>query len=203
MMSFSQFFGEQSAFQIIVAAVAFITAVYTFYKSFLERARIRLFPADRVGLVLAGSVCAKFHLRGSLVNQAVKVGTVHRLEACIITPSNTRHSYVWNLLFSYVPGTLDVEPASSPIPLSVAGKSSQSLHAEFEAPPLSTPITDWSIGRYKVEITGWVNKGSRKQSPNLNAVIHFSLDASQANRLLSQKSQLPSIVDIPVEEWGP
>ena len=71
-MSFSQFFGDQSPFQVIVAAVAFGTAVYTFYKSFLERARIRLFLGDRVGLVRSASGgCTKFHLRGSLVNHAI------------------------------------------------------------------------------------------------------------------------------------
>ena len=39
-MCLAQFFGHQSHFEIIVAIVAFATAVYTFYKSFIERARI-------------------------------------------------------------------------------------------------------------------------------------------------------------------
>jgi len=201
-MSFSQFFGDQSPFQVIVAAVAFGTAVYTFYKSFLERARIRLFLGDRVGLVLSASGgCTKFHLRGSLVNHAIKAGTLHRLEACIKTPSNVSHSYEWNLFFAYVPGTLNVQPAGNPIPLSVAGKSSQLLLAEFQLMPISAPIPGWSAGRYKLEITGWVNKANRSQSSNLAAVIHFSLEAAQALQLASKSPGQATVIDVPVEEW--
>ena len=127
-MWLAQFFGDQSPFQIIVAVVAFATAVYTFYKSFLERARIRLVPGDRVGLVLSATGgCTTFHLRCSIVNHAVKTGTLHRLEARITTPAAVSHFYEWNLFFAYVPGTLNVQPAGHPIPVSVPGKSSQLL----------------------------------------------------------------------------
>lgn len=201
-MCFAQFFGEQSPFQIIVAVVAFITAVYTFYKSFFERANIRLFPGDRVGLVLsAGGGCTKFHLRGSLINHAVKAGTLHRLEACITTPANVRHRYEWNLFFSYIPGTLNVQPSGNPIPLSVVGKSSQLLLAEFVQTPINASIPTWSVGRYKLEVTGWVNKANRSQSSNLFAVIHFSLEADQTKTLTSESPVQSIVIDVPVEEW--
>ena len=156
-MCFVQFFGEQSPFEVIVAIVAFVTAVYTFYKAFLERARIHLFPGDRVGLVLsANGGCTTFHLRGTLVNHAVKAGTLHRLEACITTPSNASHFYEWKLFFAYVSDTLNVQPAGNPIPLSVAGKSSRLLLTQFNLMPITAPVPVWSPGRCKL----WAGMGT-------------------------------------------
>lgn len=202
MMCFVKFFGDQSTFQIIVAVVAFSTALYTFYKSFLERAQIRLFPGDRVGLVLANGGCTKFHLRGSLVNRAIKTGTVHRLEAVITTPAAVTHSYEWNLFFAYVPGTLDVQPAGNPIPISVPGKSSQLLFAEFGL-TAGAPVPTWSVGRYQLKIVGWVNRANRNQATNLDAVMHFSLNAAQAHHLSTQALGQATVIDVAVEEWVP
>lgn len=201
-MCLAQFFGDKSPFDIIVAIVAFATALYTFYKSFLERARLSLFPGDRVGLVLsANGGCRKLHLRSSLVNHAVKTGTLHRLEARLTTPSGASHSYEWQLFFSYVPGTLNVQPSGNPIPVSVPGKNSQLLLAEFDLTAgASTPA--WSTGRYELHITGWVNKANRSQPPNVEAVIHFSLAAVQAQQLSSQAPGQATVIDVPVEEWA-
>ncbi|MDR4494794.1 MAG: hypothetical protein R3B74_10265 [Nitrospirales bacterium] len=202
MMCFAQFIGDKSPFDIIVAIVAFSTALYTFYKSFLERARLSLFPGDRVGLVLStNGGCRKLHVRGSLVNHAVKTGTLHRLEARLTTPSGTSHQYEWQLFFSYVPGTLNVQASSNPIPVSVPGKNSQLLLAEFELTPSATTPA-WSTGHYDMHITGWVNKANRSQPPNLNAVIHFSLAAAQAQQLSSQALGQSTVIDVPIEEWA-
>jgi len=199
----ARFFGDQSPFQIIVAVVAFTTAAYTFYKSFLEGARIRLFPGDRVGLVLsANGGCTKFHLRGSLANHAVKTGTLHRLEAQITTPAAVIHSYEWNLFFTYVPGSLSVQPAGNPIPVSVSGRSSQLLLVEFRL-TAGTSIPAWSAGRYLLKIVGWVNRANRSCAINLDTVIHFSLDAAQAHQLCSQAPGQDVVIDFPIEEWVP
>lgn len=200
-MRWGHFLGDQSPFQIIVAIVAFATALYTFYKSFLEGARLSLFPGDRIGLVLsAGGGCRKIHLRGSLVNHAVKAGTLHRLEARLTTPSGVTHPYDWHIFFSYVPGTLNVQPASNPIPVSVPGKSSQLLLVEFEL-STGTSIPAWSAGGYEIAVTGWVNKANRTESSNLKAVLHFSLTAAQAQQLSSQITGQDSLIDVPVQEW--
>ena len=201
-MCVAQFFGDKSPFDIIVAIVAFGTFLYTFYKSFLERAQLSLFLGDRVGLVVsANGGCRKLHVRGSLVNHAVKTGTLHRLEALLTTPSGASHSYEWQLFFSYVPGTLNVQPSGNPIPVSVPGKNSQLLLAEFElAAGVSTPA--WSTGRYELHITGWVNKENRSQPSNLKAAIHFSLAAAQSKQLFSQAPGQPTVIDVPVEEWA-
>ena len=200
-MCVTQFFGDQSPFQIIVAAIAIGTGLYTLYKSFLERAHIRLFSGDRLGLVLsARGGCTKFHLRGTLANHAVKTGTLHRLEAELTTASGTRHAYDWNIFFAYVPGTLNVQPASSPIPVSLPGKSTQLLLTQFELAS-GVPTPAWSLGRYTVTLIGWVNKANRARSPNLTTIIHFTLDAAQVQQLSSQGAGQAQVMDVFVEEW--
>jgi hypothetical protein len=76
--------------------------------------------ADRMGVEEqrpdeGSASSAGLHVRGSLVNHAVKTGTLHRLEARLTMPSGTSHPYEWRLFFSYVPGTLNVQPASNAI----------------------------------------------------------------------------------------
>jgi hypothetical protein len=201
-MCLAQFFGTQSPFQIIVAIVAFATALYTFYKSFLEAARLRLFLGDRIGLVLSDrGGCRKFHLRGSLVNQAIKAGTLHRLEARLTTPAGVSHSYAWTLFFAYVPGTLNVQPSGNAVPISVSGKGSQLLLAEFELIG-NAPVPTWVAGRYQLEATGWVNRPNRSRSRNLTAEGHFLLTAAQAQQLASQEPGQPTVIDVPFEEWA-
>ena len=46
------FFGDQTPVQLNVALVVFATATYTFYNSFLERAKVRIFRGDRLALVI-------------------------------------------------------------------------------------------------------------------------------------------------------
>ncbi len=142
-MSFNQIFGNESVFQIIVAIVAFATALYTFYKSFVERAKLSLYPGDRLGLIIsAGGGCWKFHLRTSLVNHAVKTGTLHRLEAEIKTPKGNTHLYLWDIFFEYISGTLNVQPAGDATPVSIPGKTSQPLYVQFRLATMGavTPV---------------------------------------------------------------
>jgi hypothetical protein len=106
-MCLSQFFGDLSLFQGVVAAVAFTTGLYTFYKSFLEGARIRAFSADRVGFVISkGGGTTNFQLGINLVNKAIKTGTVHKLEVLVRPPQGEPYRFVWNLFFEYAPRTL-------------------------------------------------------------------------------------------------
>jgi hypothetical protein len=232
-MSFDQFFGNQSPFEIIVAIVAFATALYTFYKSFVERAKLFLYPGDRLGLIVsAGGGCWKFHLRASLVNHAVKTGTLHRLEAEIKTPTGNTHLYLWHIFFEYISGTLDVQPAGDATPVSIPGKNSQPLYVQFRLATMAgltpvltevssfltqaasasavcdprpvnpeIPLPEWSPGRYKVEVRGWVNRANRGESSNLSTVFHFSLDATKS-QLLSGTPGQPNVINVPIEEWA-
>jgi len=153
-MCLAQFFGDLSPFQIIVAITTFWTGAYTFYKSFLETAKVGAYPGDRIALVLSGGGgCRKFQLRANLVNRAVKTGTVHRLEASISGPGGFDHRFQWRLFFEYVSGGQTVQREKDPHPVSIAGKGSELLFAEFEVVP-TTPMPVWSTGRYQVELIG-------------------------------------------------
>ena len=77
----TQFFGDLSPFQIFVSLVALLTGIYTFYKSFLERAKISMYPGDAVRFIVSkDGPFSNFHLMCNLINKSTKVGTVHRLE---------------------------------------------------------------------------------------------------------------------------
>jgi len=101
-MCIAQFFGELSPFQIIVSCVAFLTGIYTLYKSFLEKGRILVYPGDAIRIVVSpdGNV-SKFHLMCNLINKGAKVGTVHRLEVKITNPQNSDNSFIWSLFYRY------------------------------------------------------------------------------------------------------
>jgi hypothetical protein len=201
-MCLAQFFGNKSLFDIIVAVVALSTGVYTFYKSFWERAKLALYPGDRLGLVVStrgGS--RKFHLRANLVNHAVKAGTLHRLEAEITDPKGTTHRYQWKLFFEYLSGAQAVQPKSDPYPISVAGKTSQLLLAELEmVSTQSSPA--WPPGRYRMEVIGWVNRANRKESPNLKAIFHFGLSTVQSQQIVASSPTQESLVEVSIDEWS-
>ena len=79
-MSLSQFFGNKSLFDGIIAVIALLTGLYTLYKNFMERANLSAYPGDRLRLVISvGGGCQKMQLQANLVNHAVKTGTLHRL----------------------------------------------------------------------------------------------------------------------------
>lgn len=201
-MCFSQFFGDQSPFQIIVAVVAFVTAIYTFYKSFLEKAKLAVYPGDRMTLVLSGGGgVRKFQLRMNLVNKAVKMGTLHRLEAEVRNSAGEVQRFEWRLFFEYAPGGQAVQPATDPYPVSMIGKSSFPLFAEFEAVG-AKGVPRWPQGRWEVRLIGWVNKQSRQEAPNLESVFHIDLSGELATRLADERPAGAMLVHVSIVEWS-
>ncbi len=201
-MCAAQFFGDLSPFQVLVAITTFVTGGYTFYKAFLETAKVGAYPGDRITLVLSGSGgCLKFQLRANLVNHAVKTGTVHRLEARITGPNGFDHRFQWCLFFEYVSGARAVQPGKDPHPVSVVGKGSELLLAEFEVVPANA-VPTWSTGRYQVNLFGWVNRKGRMEAPNLSSQFHFSVDDGLRTRLTDDRPGQPIIIHLPFEEWA-
>lgn len=202
-MSLLQFFGNKSLFDVIIAAVALLTGLYTLYKNFMERAKLSAYPGDRLGLVISiGGGCQKMHLRANLVNHAVKTGTLHRLEAEVTDPQGTKQRYHWRLFFEYLPGAQAVQPKSAPHPLSIAGKTSQLLMAEFET-TIATPTLTWPPGRYSVELIGWVNRENRNQRANLRQTFHFDLTQALSQQITQQRpTQQAQVVEVPISEWS-
>ncbi|MBU0516857.1 MAG: hypothetical protein KJ621_19050 [Proteobacteria bacterium] len=202
-MYIEQFFGTLSTFQIIVAAVALLTGIYTFYKHFLEKARFAIYSGDRMTLVISqGGGCRKFQLGANLVNKAVKTGTLHRLEADVTPPGNTANRYQWRIFVKHKSGTLDREPEADVYPVSLAGKSSKQVFIEFE---LVDPqvIPDWPPGRYSVKLLGWVNKINRKKRTNLKSEFHFTVSDDLAQYIDKTEPPGPRYKPVDLEEWAP
>ena len=201
-MSVSQFFGDLSPFEIIVAIVAFSTGVYTLYKSVLEGAKFAAYPGDRLSLVIsAGGGCRKFQLRANLANKAVKTGTLHRLEADVTPPGTAAERYQWRIFFEYTAGAQAVQAKADAHPVSLPGKSSEPLFVEFElADPTHHPT--WQPGRYEIKLIGWVNKEHRSKPPNLESVFHIMVTDALSQRLQSRQPKQPNFEHVAIEEWA-
>lgn len=201
-MCMAQFFGELSPFEVIVAIVAFGTGIYTFYKSFFERAKICVFPGDQIRFVIySNGPSSKFQLLCNIVNESVKVGTVHRLESILRSPANSIHEFVWNLFFKYLPGGAAVQKESDPYPISIDGKNSSPKFMEFRLLS-SQSMPEWQAGKYDVVIRGWVNKRNRNKKPNLRSRFSFNLSQETCERLNKEKPSTPQLVAVPINEWN-
>jgi hypothetical protein len=232
-VSFDKFFGkDQGLFQIIVAIVAFATAIYTFYKSFVERAKLFLYPGDRLGLIVsAGGGCWKFHLRGSLVNHAVKTGTLHRLEAEIKTPTGNTHLYLWDIFFEYISGTLNVQPAGDATPISIPGKNSQPLYIQFRLATMAalTPVLTQAFpfltqaasasavagpapANLQIPLPQWLPGryevkisgwvNKANRGESSNLSMVFHFSLDAVqSQLLAETPGQPNVINVPIEEW--
>ena len=93
-MCLAQFFGDLSPLQIIVCVIAILTGSYTVYKSFLQKAKVSLYPWDafRIAVSPDGST-SNFHLMCNLINESTKVSTMHRLEVQVLDPQNGKYAF--------------------------------------------------------------------------------------------------------------
>jgi len=198
-----RFFGRMSGFEIIVAVVALTNALYTVYISFFQRARIALRLGDQVGVVLnPNDVGRKLHLRCNFANAAANMGTIQHLEAVVRGPQNFVQRFRWHLFYKYVGGGNAVQKVADVYPLAVAGRESHLEFIEFDAVGLAQgQRPPWVLGRYSVEVEGWINRQNRTQPPNLRTVCHFSVGATEASALQQSQPQQPNSFPFPVEEW--
>jgi hypothetical protein len=197
----AQFFGNLSPFQIIVSVVALLTAGYTCYKSWIEKAKISMYPGDAVRVVnSADGSFSNFHLMCNLINKTTKVGTVHRLEVRVSGPQNITCNFVWNLFYKYLPGGQTVEKETDPYPVAVPQKDSKLVLVAFQAEANQT--RKWPEGRYEFKVIGWVNRKDRLQPSNLESTFHIQITEENI-RQLSQPNPTtgPFFITVPVIEW--
>lgn len=201
-MSLSEFFGNLSFFQILTSIVAFLTGIYTFYKSFLEKAKVSLYPGDSVNFVISrGGSVTKFHLRCNLVNNGTKAGTVHHLEALVHCPNGKIYRFFWKLFFEYTTGGAAVQKGTDPYPIAVMAKNSDLIFIEFEiGSGQQTP--HWPPGEYEFQIIGWVNKKNRNQTENLKSVFHVEITNDASSRFEQERPGGPILVPVPISEWN-
>jgi len=184
-------------FNPAAGVIAVITAWYTFYKNFLEGANVSVAPGGWVGLVVNRDPPRRFHIRGALLNDAVKLGTLQHLKAEVKAPDGSVQRYVWNQPFKFMQGSNQVQPAGLPVPIPVPGKSSKPLLVQLQlvAPDM---VSNWAQGRHRFKILGWVNCKNRESGPNVTCVFHVNIGAPVA----SDPSQDYAFLDFPVEEWS-
>lgn len=199
-MSLAQFFGDLSPFQIIVSVVALLTGSYTVYKSFLEKAKVSLYPGDAVRIVVSpdGST-SNFHLMCNLINKSTKVATVHRLEVHVLDPQNSKCAFTWNLFYKYLPGGQEVQKESDPYPVAVPQKDSKLLLAGFQSE--GEQSCNWSEGRYEFRVIGWVNRKHRIQRSNLRSIFHIRITEDNLRQLSKPNQARPIYITVPVIEW--
>jgi hypothetical protein len=187
-------------FDGFVSVVALLTGAYTFYKNFIESAKVSIVPGDRMAIVRGPGGARRIHLRCALINDATKIGTLQRLEARITSPNGTVQKYLWNLLFEFVPGTANVQPAGTPLPIPIPGKNSQPLLAQLEFTEPNTPA-NWTAGRHRVEVFGWVNRRSRLRRANARSIFHINIPSALALALPVDQPGY-QYEDIQIEEWN-
>ena len=200
----AQFFGDLSTFQIIVSALAAFAAFLslpTFYKTFIERVKLSLYPGDAVRIVLSpdGDTSA-FHLMCNLINKTTKAGTVHRLEVRVSDPQKATRNFVWYLFYKYSPGGQGVEKEIDPYPVAVSPKDSKLIFVGFQA-DLAEQKCTWPEGEYKFEVIGWVNRKHRRKSSNLKSIFHTQITEEVIRQLGKPNPNNPIYITVPVIEW--
>lgn len=194
------FFGDLGPFQIVVSVVAFLTGAHTLC-TVLARAKIKVFLADSVGLVVSPyQITAKFHLGCNLVNPSAKVGALHRLETIVVDPHRRERIFQWNLFFEYAPGSAEVRKTTDPFPIAVSPRSSALQFIEFKLAN-DAQIDFWPQGRYEFRMLGWANRPGRNTSPNLRTIFHIEVDDMLSLLLAGSESNGDRVVRVPILEW--
>jgi hypothetical protein len=200
-MNLAEFFGDLSPFQIIVSIVAFGTAGYTFYKSWIERVKISIYPGDAVRVMNTpdGSI-SRLNLMFNLINKTAKVGMVHRLEVRVSGPQKNPCNFVWNLFYKYLSGGQIVEKETDPYPVAVPQKDSRLVFAGFQAEPNQSD--KWPEGRYEFKVIGWVNRKDHRQRSNLKSIFHIQVTKDHINQICKpDKPAGSAYITIPIIEW--
>jgi hypothetical protein len=191
---------DKTLFDYVVSGVALTTGAYTVYKNFIERASVSIVPGDRMAIISGPGGARRIHLRCTLLNDATKIGTLQHLEARITSTNGTVQGYLWNLLYEFVPGSVNVQPAGTPLPIPIPGKGSKLLLAQLEFTEPNTPA-NWMAGRYRVEVLGWVNRKNRRRRPNVRSIFHINISSTLALALPTDQPDY-KYEEIQIEEWG-
>lgn len=116
-----------------VSVVALLTAGYTLYRDWFQRARVSIAAGDQMSIIRMQGGARRIHVRGVLLNAAAgKMGTLQHLEAKITNPSGAIQRYCWNEFIDYQPGSTNVQREGPAVPIAVPGRDSRSLKVQLE-----------------------------------------------------------------------
>jgi hypothetical protein len=195
----SGFFGDVSPFQIGLALVTLGNAAWTSYFSFWQGPKVTLHVAGEIGIVVAPHESPNgVHVRCSVVNAGVKLGTLQHLELITTAPDGHKTTFRWNLFFRYTDGGGELVKETDVHPLAISGRDSVARFIEFK----SSDHPRWAAGGYEVEILGWVNKRARRESANVRTVFHVDLPEAQVRRINQPEGFSVYAEPVPVREWA-
>jgi hypothetical protein len=186
---------------LIIAGASLIASILTFYKSHLERARIKLFSSDGVFLVREpGDESDRLHFAGVFRNDGAHTAVIQHLEGHLWEPDGTKRRLIWDLFVDYKDGGRIAVPKSSAHATAVPPRDAVLLEIQFGVDV--GEAFRWIQGDYRLSVHGWMNRRDMSGPPDFGMrPIHFRLGGLDPLRItvLGKQAQM---YPVSVLEWS-
>ena len=152
----------------------------------LKQAEITVYPGEHnlLFVVQKDNPRPAFNVLTKLTNSGQQVGIVDGLEAVLTDPEGVSFRFMWHLFYGVQRGGLRHTLSSYIHPIAINPGSSILLGIQFIGPDLGiAQLYSWPTGRYKVEITGWVNRIHDRRPTNLNSKFYIEISSMDIARL--------------------
>jgi hypothetical protein len=152
----------------------------------LKEAEITVYPGEHklLFVVQKDNPRPAFNVLTKLTNNGQQVGIVDGLEAILTDPEGVSYRFVWNLFYGVQRGGLRHTLSSYIHPIAINPGSSIQLGIQFIGPDLGIDnLYSWPTGRYKVYMTGWVNRIHDRRPKNLSSKFYIDISSTDIARL--------------------
>ena len=104
--------------------------------------------------------------------------------AILTGPEGVSFRFVWNLFYGHERDGLLHTMSSYIHPIAIPPGSSTELGVQFIGPDLGiAKLYSWQIGRYQVEMAGWVNRSPDRQPTNFSSKFYIDISSRDIARL--------------------
>ncbi len=151
-----------------------------------KEAKVKIQPEEQrlLFVVQKDNPCPMFNILTRLTNETQQVAMVDGLEAILTGPEGVSFRFVWRLFYSVKRGGSLHTMSSYVHPLVLEPTSSRIVGIQFVGPDLGmAKLYSWPIGRYQVEIVGWVNRTRADQSANVSSKFYIHLSSQEIAQL--------------------
>lgn len=153
-------FGEISIFQLLVSWVAFGTGIFTFWKHYLQRPHVDLYPGASVKLLHPSGIgaygdSAHIWISGVIANRTSRGAVVYPITGTLKAPYNVSYTAKWTRFITELPSGRSYSSAHA---IFVPPNSSTSFYIEFQIDPTETLPAGWIDGNYRFELNAWLQK---------------------------------------------
>ena len=165
----------------------FIREVGISKTSHLKQGEITVYPEEGYlfFIVQKDNPRPAFNVLIRLSNNGQQVGIVTRLEAVLTGPKGVSFSFLWHLFYDRKlqrGGQLHtLSSYTHDIPIPPGG--SELLGIQFIGPDQSTSLYSWPLGKYQVEMIGWVNRRPGYQPANLRLKFYIDISSDDVAEL--------------------